>query len=80
MAFEQSRLAPVELRGLQAPVLAAADVVFGTSLHRVLTLDLYQPAGHLDLPMPVVVFIHGGGWHGGDKNSCLLYTSDAADE
>lgn len=29
------------------------------------TLDLYVPAGKG--PFPVVLWIHGGGWHGGDK-------------
>lgn len=30
-------------------------------------LDLWQAKS--DGPAPLVVFIHGGGWHGGDKNS-----------
>jgi acetyl esterase/lipase len=33
---------------------------------RPLTLDLYQPAGQSD-PRPVLVFIHGGNWVGGDS-------------
>lgn len=33
-------------------------------------LDLYLPAKRAsDKPLPVVVFIHGGGWRGGDKAS-----------
>lgn len=33
-------------------------------------LDLYLPKQRkLDEPLPVVVFIHGGGWQGGDKRS-----------
>jgi acetyl esterase/lipase len=30
-------------------------------------LDLYVPAGNG--PFPLIVWIHGGGWHGGDKDS-----------
>jgi acetyl esterase/lipase len=30
-------------------------------------LDLYVPAGNG--PFPLIVWIHGGGWHGGDKES-----------
>ena len=33
---------------------------------RPLTLDLYQPPGKSD-PRPVLVFIHGGNWVGGDS-------------
>jgi acetyl esterase/lipase len=33
---------------------------------RPLTLDLYQPAGN-STPRPVLVFIHGGNWVGGDS-------------
>lgn len=33
---------------------------------RPLTLDLYTPR-LLDLPRPLVVFVHGGGWSGGDS-------------
>ena len=35
-------------------------------------LDLYLPTKrNSDKPLPVVVFIHGGGWKGGDKNGGL---------
>ena len=32
-------------------------------------LDLYLPPS-VDHPLPVVVFIHGGGWYEGDKSEC----------
>ena len=32
-------------------------------------LDLYLPS-NVDHPVPVVVFIHGGGWYEGDKSEC----------
>ena len=31
------------------------------------TLDLYLPTGRLTAPRPVILCLHGGGWHGGDK-------------
>lgn len=34
------------------------------------SLDLYLPEKSTDKPMPVVVWVHGGGWWGGDKNGC----------
>ena len=33
-------------------------------------LDLYLPA-KVDRPLPVIVWIHGGGWSGGSKEDCL---------
>lgn len=33
-----------------------------------LTLDLYLPKS--DRPLPLIVWIHGGGWYGGDKSYC----------
>jgi acetyl esterase/lipase len=41
----------------------------GTSAQK---LDLFVPAGSTpDKPLPLVVWIHGGGWRGGDKARCL---------
>jgi len=34
--------------------------------YRPLTLDLYHP-GPRGMALPLVVFVHGGGWNGGDK-------------
>jgi acetyl esterase/lipase len=34
------------------------------------TLDLYLPSQTSDQPLPLVVWIHGGGWQGGDKGWC----------
>jgi acetyl esterase/lipase len=33
-------------------------------------LDLYVPEKPADKPQPLVVWIHGGGWHGGSKSGC----------
>ncbi len=51
-----------------APALAhvkvATDIAYGDDAKE--TLDIYQPEGKRG--MPVVVFFHGGGYVGGDKN------------
>jgi len=34
------------------------------------SLDLYLPAAPSDKPLPLIVWIHGGGWRGGNKAGC----------
>ena len=34
------------------------------------TLDLYLPETASDKPLPLIVWIHGGGWSGGSKDGC----------
>jgi acetyl esterase/lipase len=33
-------------------------------------LDLYLPANPSDKPLPLIIWIHGGGWSGGSKKGC----------
>lgn len=68
------------INALRVPVLAAAlcvpalaqltpthpDLVYGVVGPTPLRLDLYLPAG-APQPRPTLIFIHGGGWSGGDK-------------
>lgn len=60
---------PTNVGGPEKPVLAAIDVVFGRVGGKDLLLDLFRPAQAVELALPVVVFCHGGGWGGGDKNT-----------
>jgi acetyl esterase/lipase len=52
------------------------DVVYGSGGGRDLTLDIYRPAAGArsrvkrpGRPSPVLVWVHGGAWRGGDKRS-----------
>ncbi len=36
------------------------------------TLDLYRPRGHGDENLPVLVYIHGGGWRGGNNHNGMI--------
>jgi acetyl esterase/lipase len=36
------------------------------------TLDLYLPVNSPDKPLPLIVWIHGGGWSAGSKADCML--------
>lgn len=57
-----------------APLLADDDVtihrdrVYHRIGERALALDLYLPKA--DAPTPLVMWIHGGGWRGGNKRNC----------
>lgn len=42
-----------------------------------LQLDIYQPKG-LTKPAPLLVFIHGGGWRGGNRADYLVYLTHFA--
>ncbi|MCB1842468.1 MAG: alpha/beta hydrolase [Halioglobus sp.] len=55
--------APIDLAGISADF--AADVVYGSKERNV--FDVYLP--DCDGPLPLVIYIHGGGFTGGDKSS-----------
>lgn len=57
---------------VSAQLVAATDslathknVKYGHAASEELLLDIYEPAG--DGPFPVAIYVHGGGWTGGDK-------------
>src|SRR5687768_12618766 len=45
------------------------DVEYGTGGDRPLKMHILRPRKMSDQPMPVVVWIHGGGWQNGSKDS-----------
>ncbi|MCS7467820.1 alpha/beta hydrolase fold domain-containing protein [Stieleria sp. ICT_E10.1] len=49
-------------------VTVERDVVFGTGGGRDLTMHLVLPKEKSEKPLPVYVWIHGGGWQGGTKD------------
>ena len=67
---------PLFLLGTVAVVCGATaqpvvrDLRYAESTHERHVLDVYAPAGAKDLP--VVFWVHGGGWQGGDKTSVQL--------
>jgi acetyl esterase/lipase len=54
-------------------VVETKDVEYGKVGDRKLLLDLYMPA-KLDKPAPGLIFIHGGGWKGGNRSDYKYYT------
>ena len=49
--------------------VAHRNLVYATVDGRDLRLDLYVPAAKPADPMPLVVWVHGGGWRGGSKEA-----------
>jgi acetyl esterase/lipase len=44
------------------------------------TMDIIKPKGQLEKPMPVIVWIHGGAWAGGDKSSGIYRSKPFAEK
>ncbi|MCB1216111.1 alpha/beta hydrolase [bacterium] len=53
-----------------------ADVVFAQREGGDVALDIYLPEQHSDELHPVVLYIHGGGWQGGDKAEGRIFLSN----
>jgi len=49
-------------------VVAERDIEYAKAGDVSLKLDLYRPKAESSKPRPVVVWIHGGGWQGGNKS------------
>lgn len=54
----------------QPGVKSFKDLEYGAAGGKKLLLDLYLPE-QSEVKLPVIVWIHGGGWRGGSKENCL---------
>jgi acetyl esterase/lipase len=55
------------------------DIGFKETEERMLFLDIYRKKNILD-PAPLIIFIHGGSWTGGDKIDYLIYLLSYAEK
>ncbi|MCX6921539.1 MAG: alpha/beta hydrolase [Verrucomicrobia bacterium] len=53
-----------------AGVRMTADLEYASPGGKSMKLDLYLPENPSSKPLPVVMWVHGGGWKGGSKSSC----------
>ena len=60
---------PVAQPQLPAGTRAERDLRYGDAPGRGHLLDLYLPEKST-APLPLIIWIHGGGWSGGDKQGC----------
>jgi acetyl esterase/lipase len=52
-------------------VVVEHDIEYGKAGDVSLKLDMLRPKAESEKPLPVIAFIHGGGWSGGDKAGAL---------
>ena len=62
-------VAKTKAAGSSNGVKTYRDVEYAKVGRKSLLLDVYAPAGAAE-PLPLIVWIHGGGWRGGDKKDC----------
>ncbi len=58
-------------------VIAVKNIEYKKINGKSLQLDIYQPK-EMNKPAPLLVFIHGGGWRGGDRADYLVYLTHFA--
>ena len=61
---------------LCADIVIEENITYGKAGDTELKLDLARPQG--DGPFPAIVFIHGGGWHGGSRQEYRGQIEEAA--
>ncbi len=54
------------------------DVEYGRVGEKALLLDVLTPVGKAASPRPAIVFVHGGGWIGGDKRDMTVMAAAGA--
>ncbi|MEY5006530.1 MAG: hypothetical protein RI969_1618, partial [Verrucomicrobiota bacterium] len=70
-----SLLASLALFAAETPAVLApnkADVPYAGTTELRQTLNVYAPATKPAKPAPVIFWIHGGGWRGGEKTNVQL--------
>lgn len=60
---------PADAQPIPPDVEILRDVPFGKGGERTLTMHIVRPKEKPEKPMPVIVWIHGGAWLGGSKDS-----------
>jgi acetyl esterase/lipase len=56
--------------GPPADVITHRDLAYVTDGHVRQKLDLYLPRQPASTPLPVIIWVHGGGWQNGSKDRC----------
>jgi acetyl esterase/lipase len=65
--FERSALPPGHLSGVGRATRRLPDIPYRPG-NEAWHLDAWMPPARFPRPRPAIVFVHGGGWRGGDKS------------
>lgn len=76
MLFSLIALATSEGIAQSPEIIVEENITYGKAGNAELKLDLARPTG--DGPFPAIVFIHGGGWSGGDRRAYRGQIREAA--
>ena len=60
---------PASLAGQSPATKVERDIAYVPNGDPAQTLDLYLPVNSSDKPLPLIVWIHGGGWSAGSSNT-----------
>ena len=63
----QSRDTVAAITDIPDSVKVVADIAYRDGPSKAWRLDLAMPKESSETPRPAIVFVHGGGWRGGDK-------------
>jgi len=67
---QQKKAAPALAPAIAAKVEVRRDLAYVENGHERQKLDIYLPKERSAEPVPLIVWIHGGGWEGGNKDGC----------
>ncbi len=70
LAFSSAWTASAQPARVPDGVKARRDIPYVTDGHERNVLDLFVPE-NVDGPLPLIIWIHGGGWQNGSKENCL---------
>ena len=72
MIFMARRISEPAATSPPVDIAVERDIVFAETPDGPLALDVYTLVDRPAAPLPVIVFVHGGGWFAGNKNQIQL--------
>lgn len=70
LCFSQNQIEQKAQKSILLPekTMVSENVVYKTNNEKPVLLDIYTPKNSSSEKLPVLIYVHGGGWVGGEKN------------